>query len=207
MSLPFSAYTRSPAENPYFSSGVTLLPAQSKALPGVVGVPDGASLTVTKRLFIDSRDRFGYPASAPFDFKVYFGNDPERSVGIAGYENVMAVELKAVALPKVANERYVVMSVAELNDNMLEASSSAINDTFAIIYFDSDALATGTVKPLKGVDFYQKVLQFKPPLAKLNSLSIKFLKHDGNVVTTADTNGETHVSLLFEVTSKVARSG
>lgn len=207
MSLPFSAYTRTQADAPYFSSGVTLLPGQSKATPGPTSLPDGASLTVTKRLFIDSRDRYGYPTSAPFDFQVYFGNDPDRSVGIAGYDNVTSVELKAIALPKVANERYVVMSVAELNDNMLEASSSAIHDTFAIVYFDSDALATGTVKPLKGVDFYQKVLQFKPPLAKLNRMSIKFLKHDGNVVTTADTNNETHVSLLFEITSKVARSG
>lgn len=193
----FSTYTRLPTDKPYFSSDVTLLPS-----------PKGApAQTVTKRLFVDNRDRYGYPAGSDFNFQVYFGNDPSRSVGIEGWENVTSVELKAVAMPKVANERYVIMSVDELNDDMFEATSSVAHNAFAIVYFDSDNLATGAVKPLKGADFYQKQMVFKPPLAKLNSLSIKFLKHDGSVVTTADTAGETQVSILFEITTKMMRFG
>jgi hypothetical protein len=209
MNSRFSPYARSQSESPYFSSGVTLLPALSEPIQSVVpGTPSAAAnLTTVRRLFIDNRDRYGFPAAPAFDFKVFFGNDPGRSVGIAGYENVTSVELKAIALPKVANERYVVMSVAELNDNVLDATTSAVHDSFAIVYFDSDTLATGAVKPLKGADFYQKQFVYRPPLARLNSMSIRFLKHDGNVVTTADTNGEAHVSMLFEVTCRNARSG
>lgn len=169
--------------------------------------PSNANKTVVRRLFVDNRDRYDSANASPFDFKMYFGNDPERSVGIAGYENVTSVELKAVTFPKIANERYVVMSVEELNDNMLDASSSSAHNCYAIIYFDSDTLATGAIKPLKGADFYQKQLFFSPPLSKLNRLSIKFLKYDGNVVSTSDTANVTQVSLLFEITSRVARDG
>lgn len=187
---------------PYFSSGVTMLPGLQKPRTSAREVPVQTSV---RRLLVDARDRWDAANTSPFDFKVFFGNDPARSVGIAGYENVSSVELKAVAFPKVANERYVIMSVDELNDNMLEATSGAAHDAFAVVYFDGDGLATGAVKPLKGADFYLKQLAFAPSLSRLNSLSIKFLKHDGNVVTTADTANETHVSLLFEVTSKVPR--
>lgn len=189
-------YQRNPADVPYFSSGVTIPAPNSRAQQAVVN-----------RLFVDNRDRHDYPTSSPFDFQVYLGNDPRASAGVRGYENVTSVELKAVALPKVANERYVIMSVDELNDNMLESTTPAAHNAFAIVYFDSDGLTAGSVKPLKGSDFYQKQLLFKPPLARLHRLSIKFLKHDGTVITTADTGGENHVSILFEVTTRGGYSG
>lgn len=189
-------YKRDPSDVPYFSSGVTIPAPNSRA-----------QQAVTHRLFVDNRDRHGYPATSPFDFQLYLGNDPRANAGVQGYENVTTVELKAVALPKVADERYVIMSVDELNDNMLESTTPAAQNAFAIVYFDSDSLAAGVVKPLKGTDFYQKQLVFKPPLARLNRLSIRFLKHDGSVITAADTGGENHVSILFEVTTRSGYTG
>lgn len=190
----FATYTRADTEVPYFSNVTTL---QNK----------GAQKTTVHRLFVDSRDRYGYPAGSHYDFKVYLGNDPERSAGISGYENVTSVELKALAFPKVNNESYVILSVDELNDNMLESTCPAAHNAFAVVYFDSSAMSASQVKPQKGTDFYQKQLAFNPPLAKLNSLSIKFLKHDGNVVVAADTAGtETGVSLMFEITTKTNRA-
>lgn len=192
----FAAYTRKDTDAPYFSN-VNIIPPQDTA---------GQQKTV-HRLFVDSRDRYAYPAGSNYDFKVYLGNDPERSVGISGYENVTSVELKALAFPKVSSETYVILSIAELNDNMLESTCSAAHNAFAVVYFDSDAMAVAQIKPQKGTDFYQKQLLFNPPLAKLNSLSIKFLKHDGNVVTASDTSGsETGVSMLFEITTKTSRN-
>lgn len=192
----FAAYSRADTDVPYFSGVTSFLPAKG---PG--------EQTTVRRLFVDSRDRYGYPAGSAYNFKVYLGNDPERSVGISGYENVTSVELKAVAFPKVANERYVIVSIDELNDDMLDATCSSAHNAFGIVYFDSDALAAGQVKPLKGVDFYQKQLLFRPPLAKLNSLSVKFLKHDGTAVGAADTGGaEANVSLVLEITSKSNRT-
>lgn len=196
----FASYTRAPESMPYFS----FAPMAPSTSTSVSATPPDSQVTV-KRLFIDNRDRdtnFG----SPFDFKIVFGNDPDRSVGIAGYRNIVSAELKAIAFPKVANERYVIVSIEELKDNMLDSSTSAAQDAFAIVYFDSDTLATGAVKPLKGVDFYQKSIVFKSPLAKLDSLTIKFLKHDGSVVTLADTNNVSHVSLLFEITAKANRT-
>jgi hypothetical protein len=162
-------------------------------------------ISTVKRLFIDNRDRHDPGNTSPFNFQVFFGNDPARSVGIAAYDNVASVELKAVAFPKIEGERYVIISIAELNDNMLDACSDGAHDAFAIVYFDSDSLTAGVVKPLKGTDFYQKQLFFNPTIPRLKSLSIKFLKHDGSVVTLADTGNESHVSLLLEISTKVNR--
>ena len=189
----FSSFSRNESESPYFSY-----------VPPTVTQPPKDYL-VAKRLFVDNRDAESTSVS-PFNFKVYLGNDPSRSTGLSGYENVVSVELKGVSFPKIANERYVILSIDELNDNLLDSTSQAAHNAFAIIYFDSDALPTGTVKPFKGTDFYMKQLHFKPPLAQLNKFSIKFLKHDGSVVTGADTNGVTHASLLFEITCKRNRA-
>jgi len=187
----FAGYARGPNNAPHFSS--------------VIMPPGKDEQTVVRRLFIDNRDRYDAANTSPFDFKIYLGNDPNRSVGISGYENVVSIELKAVTFPKIANERYVIMSIDELNDNVLEATNSGTHNAFAIVYFDSDLLAPGTVKPFKGSDFYLKQLLFRPPLAKLNTLSFKFLKHPGALVTTSDTNNETHVSVVLEITTRVNR--
>jgi hypothetical protein len=191
----FSSYSRNESESPYYSY-----------VPPSVTQPPKDSL-VAKRLFIDNRD-IDPTSRSPFDFKVYMGgNDHPRPCGPIGYDNVVSVELKGVSFPKIANERYVILSIDELNDDLLDSTSQAAHNAFAIIYFDSDALATGTVKPCKGTDFYMKQLFFRPPLAQLNKLSVKFLKNDGSVVTGADTNGVTHISLLLEITCKRNRAG
>ena len=187
----FSSYARNESDVPYFSY-----------VPSHVTQPPKDYL-VAKRLFIDNRDADATSIS-PFDFKVYLGST--GSSGLSGYENVISVELKGVSFPKIANERYVIISIDELNDNLLDSTSQAAHNSFAIVYFDSDALAPGTVKPFKGSDFYMKQLLFKPPLAQLSKFTIKFLKHDGTVVTSSDTNGVTHASLLFEITCKRNRA-
>jgi hypothetical protein len=192
----FAPYLRAPGETPYFS--VAAAPPVSATAPD--------TQVVTKKLFVDNRDRHPSSSASPFDFKIVFGNDPAGSVGIAGYRNVVSVELKALAFPKVVNERYVIIRIDELTDNMLEASCSSAQDAFSIMYFDSDALATGAVKPLKGADFYQKTIVFRRPLAKLDSLSIRFLKYDGTIVTLAETGNVSHVSMLFEITQKANRT-
>lgn len=184
----FSGYTRTQTEVPYFSD-VTVLPPQRKD-----------SQTNVRRLFVDNRDRPNYPTSSPFSFRMNLEN-----VGISPYENVTSVELKAIAFPKVDGERYVIVSIDELNDNMLDATNTAAQNAFAVVYFDSDVLAAGAVKPLKGVDFYQKQLFFRPPLARLNTLTIKFLDHSGALITSSATGGQTQVSMLFEITTKINR--
>ena len=181
-------YVRAPNELPHFSTVF-----QTATPPQIVK---------TFRLFIDNRDRH---EGTPFDFKVKFGSatatQPTISNSITPYENIQSMELRGVAFPKIANEPYVILSIEELNDDMLDATCPAAHRAYAIIYFDTDALAPGVIKPLKGVDFYQKLVKFKPPISRLNRLSIKFLKYDGSIVTTTDTNNVNSATLMFEVTT------
>lgn len=179
-------YSRAPNELPHFST------VFQTATPPVI--------QKTHRLFIDNRDR---NEGTPFDFKVKFGSatPPTVSNSITPYENIQSMELRGVAFPKIANEPYVILSIEELNDDMLDSTCSAAHRAYAIIYFDTDALAPGAIKPLKGVDFYQKLIKFKPPISRLNRLSIKFLKYDGTVVSLSDTANVASATLMFEVTT------
>jgi len=153
--------------------------------------PSGAS--ARRRLFIDNRDRTDPANTSPFDFAVSLSDR-----GLARYEMVSGVELKAIAMPKVAGEMYVAMDVDEMTDQ-LDSTSAGVHRTFALLYFDSDALTPGSVKPIKAYDFYQKEVRFNPSLAGLDRLHVRFRKRDGSVVTAADTAGNTTVSFLMEV--------
>ena len=189
----FASYAQSSSDMPYFSFTPQIAPAAG-----------AREETVVKRLFIDNRDKHA-SSKSDFDFKVFFNS--AQSSGVSGYKNVLSVELKGISFPKVQGERYVIISIDELNDNLLDATNSVAHNAFAVVYFDADSMATGTVKPLKGTDFYQKQIMFRPPLAKLNSLSIKFLKWDGSVINPAtDTANNSHVSLLLEITSRKNRN-
>lgn len=185
----FAPYARSPSEPPpHFSS-----------LPPYLGGGPPAG-TVKRRLLLDNRDRPDPANTSPFDFSVHL-----TQAGVDRYENVTAVELKGLAFPKVAGEPYVIMDIRELNDQ-IDATNSAAHRTFGVMYFDSELLTPGQVKAVKGYDFYQRAARFNPPLPSMDRLTIKFLTHSGNVVTTAQTGGETHASMLLEITTGVNRS-
>lgn len=151
------------------------------------------------RLFIDSRDCAANLST--FSFTVYL-SDPFRdtSIGVAQFQRVKSVELKALAFPKI-NDDYVIMDVAELNDERLYSSNDPANRAFAVMYFDSDTLSLGNIKAMKGYDFYQKDISFNPVIPSLTRLSVAFKKRDGNVVTTSDTANVNHCSFMLEITT------
>jgi hypothetical protein len=196
-----SAYpVRSADEAPYFSS----LFSPTTSSPHTAVVPTGT----LHRLFVDARDRFDAGNTSPFDFRVYLDNaHRDNHTGVSAYENVVSIEMKGLAVPKLVDEPYVIVNIIECNDNVLDATNNAANRAFAIAYFDADTLAVGSVKPIKGIDYYQKKIVFNPPIPRLDRLSIQLLKHDGNVVTVSDTANSTHVSILFEVMTTKQRRG
>jgi hypothetical protein len=164
--------SRAPGENPHFSN--------------VYLNPQPVQKNV-KRLFIDNRDR---QEGDPFDFLVTFPSP---------HTNVQSVELKAMCMPKVDGECYILLHVEEFEDSALDATSDAATRALAVVYFDSSLLKPGDVKPIKGQDFYNKVVSLNPALAKLSRMRIRITKHDGTVVTPAMCGGEEHMSLMFEL--------
>lgn len=146
---------------------------------------------VTRRLFIDSRDASVY---APFDFTIKLDDDVSRG----RYRNVSTVELKAATVPKVAGEDYVILDIDELRDSNIDSSTPTLNDGFALCFFDNSSLAAGDVKVIDKI-FNQRA-EFSPPIT-LDKLKIKIKKHDGTVVTPAETANSNTVSLLFEITT------
>lgn len=145
--------------------------------------------TVTRRLLVDYRDR---ESGGPFNFVVQFGKN-----GVTSYEHVKSVEMKMLAMPKVQNEMYAILDIEELNDSLLDGTNNASNRSFAVGFFDSSLLNPGDIKVSK--DFYSQKVIFNPPLQKLDRLTIKVLKQDGSLVTTADTNNAVALSMLLEV--------
>ena len=146
----------------------------------------------TRRLFLDSRDATTY---SPFEFTFDIGQDIERG----RYRKISSVELKAAAVPKVTDEMYVVLDIAELRDSNIDSSCDALNDGFALVFFDNSTLNPGDVK-LSDKIFSQKAI-FNPPKS-VDKLTVRVLKHDGNVVTTAETGNIENVSLLLSLTQE-----
>lgn len=155
------------------------------------------------RLFVDSRDCVTNLQT--FDFTVYL-SDPFRdtSIGVQRFDRVKSVELKALAFPKVSGEEYIIMDIAELNDERLYSSNKTANSSFAVMYFDTSAQLTGEIKPMKGYDFYQKDITYNPVIPSLSKLTVRFLKRDGTVVTTSDTTGINRCSFMLEITTLVS---
>lgn len=152
------------------------------------------------RVLIDNRDRHDKANTSPFDFRV---NAAET--GVSRFENVVSVELKALAFPKIANENYVILDSFELNDH-IEATNSSAHRSYNIAYFDNDTLATGSVKPIKAKDMAFDVEKvFNPPLAQLDRFSFTFKKYDGNVVALSDVASNANVSLCLDVTTDLRR--
>ena len=181
--LPSGPRLSSSIDNaPYFS--VSYLPE-----------PRPKAEVVVTRLLLDTRDFTANTGefSGTFDL---------AASGNGRFENVIACELKGLAFPKISGERYVVVDAPVLNDNHLSSTNTSSDRAFAVCYFDGDALTPGIVKPMKGSDFYQKTIRFRPALNKLERIDVSFKKWDGNVVTASDVGGSANVqcSMLLEVT-------
>lgn len=174
-------YARAQDDMPYFST--RFAPAEQHT-----------EQTYTRRLLVDNRDR---TSGSEFDFVVRFGNPYINASGVSEYERVKSVDIKMAAIPKIAGEQYAVIDIAELNDSTLDATNNAANQAFAVSFFDTSILSPGDVKPSK--DFYSQRVVFNPPLNKLDRMSVKILRQNGNVVTTADTGLVGNLSLLFEI--------
>lgn len=158
---------------------------------------------LVERVLFDSRDLPPQWANT-FSGTFYLGNPTlATGDGQATIKNVVSVELRALDFPKVDGERYIIMDIPALNDGQLGATNSAAHRTFAVGYFDSDALTPGAHKPQKGTDFYQKIIKYDPPIAKLDRVSVSFKQHDGSVITAANVGGVANVSYSFilEITS------
>ena len=147
------------------------------------------TISTARRLLVDYRDR---ERGGPFDFVIRFGNN-----GVTAYEHVKSVEMKMLALPKITDEMYAIIDIEELNDSLLDGSNNATNRSFAVGFFDSSVLNPGDIKVCK--DFYSQKVIFNPPLQKLDRLSIKVMKQNGNVVTTAETGNVASMAMLLEI--------
>lgn len=154
--------------------------------------PQFTNRVTVNRLHVDNRDRA--VGTSPFDFVVDFKNMP-----FDGYDNVISAELRALAFPKVAEHEYVVMDIVELQDHMNSTRQFA-DGTFNVGYFKSSSMPTGEVQPLRGADLvFQGEKVFNPPIAKLDRLTVRFFKPNGDLVTDSDTAGNVSVSLCLEL--------
>lgn len=174
-------------------------PGQTYRAPLIAN--DTPSGIMRHRLFVDSRDCVSNLTS--FSFTVYL-SDPfrETSIGVARFERVKGVELKALAFPKTTDD-YVIMDIAELNDERLHSSNQTANRSFAVMYFDSSTMAVGDVKAMKGYDFYQKDIQFNPIIPSITKLTVSFRKPNNSVITVANTGNVNHCSFMLELTTVV----
>ena len=180
--LPSGPMLSSSIDNaPYFS--VSYLPE-----------PRPKAEVVVTRLLLDTRDFTANTGN-------FSGSFDLAASGHGRFENVIACELKGLAFPKIDGERYVVVDMPVLNDDHLASTNNSTDRSFAVCYFDSDTLTPGLVKPIKGADFYQKTIRFRPALNKMERIDVAFKKWDGNVVTASDVGGAANVqcSMLLEI--------
>ena len=143
------------------------------------------------RLFIDSRFA---TENEPFDFVVDLWNDLPRN----RFENVAKVDMVMATIPKVENEDYVVLDIAELRDSNVDSNVPAADQYFSILYFDNSTLAPGDVKVMDKC--FKQSQMFNPPIASISKLSIRIVKGDGTLVTEAETGSKKNVTLVFDIT-------
>lgn len=136
-------------------------------------------------LLIDNRSRA--PGSSPFDYEVTFGGDSGAStIGCSAFQNVKSVEIKHVIMARPQRENYVVFDIEELSGHVLSLDNSTTR-TFAVGAFDhAPNCGRDSVRVLKGDFINPSKVTFDPPLAKLNRLRIRLLKHGGGVLTRDD---------------------
>ena len=157
----------------------------------LVAIPSTSRNTKRHVILLDNRDR---TSGTEFNFRA----------GINTWlENITEVRLLAACVPKVKDEMYVILSIPEFsNDDLLTSSSKQRRDVFAVLFFDATTLATGAVKTVKGSDFGGWVSTMRPPIPRIERMTIVLTKPDGTPVLPADTAGANAVSLMLEVTTE-----
>jgi hypothetical protein len=147
------------------------------------------------------------------------------SLNMPPYEEVSKVELKGISFPNLQdkiNNRFgsaatgknhvcFALDIPEFNGR-IHSSVNQLQNTFAIIYYDSTDGTAGTVKPLKGIDFEQKIYIPPQPIKRMNKFTIKFRNSDGEIIRIGDlinlddvNNAKNilhQITLLFEFTIK-----
>ena len=149
---------------------------------------------VVHRLLLDSRDA----TAGANTFACFFDLDTTAQ---GGFTNVISAELKGAALPKADGENYAVINIKQLNDDQLQATNSSTHNCFAVLFYDTSALTPGAVKPLRGADFYSKVIRFRPALNRLDRLDVSLQGWSGQTLSAANVGGVANVQfqLLLEL--------
>jgi hypothetical protein len=157
--------------------------------------------TETHQLFLDSRD--AVEGNGPFEKMFYLNNPNKKSANSGSFKNVSEISILAFAMPKVANEHYVYVDLGSQLNNTIYGSDEGITDQIAgVFFFDSGALATGTVKPQKGSDFTPKKVVFEPFVTEIDRIPIRILKHGGEAVSAMDVApGQAEFSMLISITT------
>jgi len=159
-----------------------------------------------KNLFIDSRDRDPQydGIEGPFSFTMYVDDPNRKSLGLAPYELVHSVELKALNMPKIKNEHYVIIDIAELS-GQIDSSDPGSDGKYAVAFFDGFdsvrpgfGMQPGDVKCIKGSDVTSRLVQFNPPIPRLNRLTFKLRKHGGEIVQPSDTGGVDYCTMMLQ---------
>ena len=158
----------------------------------------------SKRLVhVDSRNIPDSDKKNVFDYVVDIPKLMNRDV----FRNVSQIELKAVSFPKIEGENYVIMDIAEINDE-IDSTSSAANRASCVLYFDSSDLTTGVSKVIYPIAGNGRIFTPNPPISSLGRLSVRFLKHEGPIVSDdfKETDGNSvsngDHSFLLEITSE-----
>tara|TARA_B100001094_G_scaffold319286_1_gene363905 strand:+ start:5842 stop:6402 length:561 start_codon:yes stop_codon:yes gene_type:complete len=145
-------------------------------------------------IFVDSRDKD--PSMNDFSYSIYFEHDSYKSISISSIKKVSEITIKNVCFPKVMNEDYVILDISELQDNIISTDNSGSHRSTAITYFDSSTLAPGERKPCYVCCNSSAKLN---PEIDLSKLTVKFMKHGGDLVQLTDTNNVSQHSFTLEI--------
>ena len=145
-------------------------------------------------IFVDSRDKD--PSMGDFSYTIYLEHDSYKSISISQIKNVSEIAIKNVCFPKVTNEDYVILDISEFQDNIISTDNSGSHRSTAITYFDSSNLIPGERKPCYVCCNSSVVLN---PEIDLNKLTVKFMKHGGDLVQLSDTNNISQHSFTLEI--------
>lgn len=150
-----------------------------------------------------------------------------EGIPIPPYQHVCTVELKGISFPYITSPVHSDTEQANSTDNVdvcycldipefngrVHSSVNNIHESFAVIFYDTTTAPVGTVKPMKGIDFDQKLYIPPQPIRSLNKFDVIFRNSNGDIVKLKDF-GESSarvselikslykVILLFEFTIK-----
>ena len=150
---------------------------------------------IVHRLLLDSRDASSFvDSSSAFACRFDLTATPQGA-----YTNVISAELKGAAVPRANGENYCLVDIPQLSDDQLDATNANTHNTFAVLFFDTSTLADGVVKPLRGADFYNKTVRFRPALTRLDKLDVAIKVWDGSVLSPGTAGGANGFQLMLEL--------